>query len=275
MSRSSARPVRPTASRASRSSSPPRRPSSSRSLSKVGRKPRPTPRPPRDGGPTAGGSWMAGPPATGALTPVGAEPAVDGVPATKPAAGAGPPGPGWVGAGVFGGTVTTPDPREPAAPMTLGAAEGTGPLHTCNPAPRTTARPHEARKARAPTAVHTVVGTARHRAIGASFRVNRPRTCDRHTSSATLRCTECTRMVTGSGHTWHAGHLGLLPRVPATTSRRRTAPSEGRTLRREMTDWVLWLIAAGLLGIAEMLTLTFVLGMLAVAATAAAVAAGV
>src|SRR4051794_41596547 len=42
-----------------------------------------------------------------------------------------------------------------------------------------------------------------------------------------------------------------------------------------MTDWVLWLIAAGLLGIAEMLTLTFVLGMLAVAAAAAAVAAGV
>src|SRR4051795_7474707 len=42
-----------------------------------------------------------------------------------------------------------------------------------------------------------------------------------------------------------------------------------------MTDWVLWLIAAGLLGVAEMLTLTFVLGMLAVAAAAAAVAAGV
>jgi hypothetical protein len=115
----------------------------------------------------AGMAGMAGPPATGAVTPVGAEPAVDGVPATKPAAGAvaGPPGPGWVGAEVFGGTVTTPDPREPAAPITLGGAEGTGPLHTCNPAPRTTARPHEARKARAPTAVHTVVGTARHRAI--------------------------------------------------------------------------------------------------------------
>src|SRR3954447_8306831 len=42
-----------------------------------------------------------------------------------------------------------------------------------------------------------------------------------------------------------------------------------------MTDWVLWLIAAAVLGVAEMLTLTFVLGMLAVAAAAAAVAAGV
>lgn len=42
-----------------------------------------------------------------------------------------------------------------------------------------------------------------------------------------------------------------------------------------MTDWVLWLIAAGVLGVAEMLTLTFVLGMLAVAAAAAAVAAGI
>jgi membrane protein implicated in regulation of membrane protease activity len=42
-----------------------------------------------------------------------------------------------------------------------------------------------------------------------------------------------------------------------------------------MTDWVLWLIAAGVLGVAEMLTLTFVLGMLAVAAGAAAVGAGV
>ena len=42
-----------------------------------------------------------------------------------------------------------------------------------------------------------------------------------------------------------------------------------------MTDWVLWLIVAGVLGVAEMLTLTFVLGMLAVAAAVAAVAAGV
>jgi membrane protein implicated in regulation of membrane protease activity len=40
-----------------------------------------------------------------------------------------------------------------------------------------------------------------------------------------------------------------------------------------MTDWVLWLIAAGVLGVAEMLTLTFVLGMVAVAAAAAAVTA--
>jgi len=42
-----------------------------------------------------------------------------------------------------------------------------------------------------------------------------------------------------------------------------------------MDDWVLWLIAAGVLGVAEMLTLTFVLGMLAVAAAVAAVAAGI
>src|SRR3954454_10784586 len=42
-----------------------------------------------------------------------------------------------------------------------------------------------------------------------------------------------------------------------------------------MTDWVLWLLAAGVLLVAEMLALTFVLGMLAVAAVAAAVAAGV
>ena len=42
-----------------------------------------------------------------------------------------------------------------------------------------------------------------------------------------------------------------------------------------MADWVLWLIAAGVLGVAELLTLTFVLGMVAVAAAAAAVIAGV
>jgi membrane protein implicated in regulation of membrane protease activity len=42
-----------------------------------------------------------------------------------------------------------------------------------------------------------------------------------------------------------------------------------------MADWLLWLIAAGVLGVAEMLTLTLVLGMLAVSAAAAAVAAGV
>ncbi|HET6816905.1 MAG TPA: NfeD family protein [Mycobacteriales bacterium] len=42
-----------------------------------------------------------------------------------------------------------------------------------------------------------------------------------------------------------------------------------------MADWVLWLIAAGVLGVAEMLTLTFVLGMVAVAAAAAAVTAAV
>src|SRR3954463_7393028 len=42
-----------------------------------------------------------------------------------------------------------------------------------------------------------------------------------------------------------------------------------------MADWVLWLIAAGVLGVAEMMTLTVVLGMLAVAAAVAAVAAGI
>lgn len=42
-----------------------------------------------------------------------------------------------------------------------------------------------------------------------------------------------------------------------------------------MSGWVLWLILAVLLGIAEVLTLTFVLGMLAVGAGAAAVTAGV
>jgi membrane protein implicated in regulation of membrane protease activity len=42
-----------------------------------------------------------------------------------------------------------------------------------------------------------------------------------------------------------------------------------------MADWVLWLIAAGVLGVAEMLTLTFVLGMVAVAAVAGAVTAAV
>jgi membrane protein implicated in regulation of membrane protease activity len=42
-----------------------------------------------------------------------------------------------------------------------------------------------------------------------------------------------------------------------------------------MADWVLWLIAAGVLGVAEMLTLTFVLGMVALAAVAAAVLAAV
>jgi membrane protein implicated in regulation of membrane protease activity len=39
-------------------------------------------------------------------------------------------------------------------------------------------------------------------------------------------------------------------------------------------DWLLWLIVAGVLGVAEVLTLTLVLGMLSVAALAAALAAG-
>ena len=42
-----------------------------------------------------------------------------------------------------------------------------------------------------------------------------------------------------------------------------------------MADWVLWLIAASVFGVAEVLTLTLVLGMLAVAAVAAAVVAAV
>jgi membrane protein implicated in regulation of membrane protease activity len=41
-----------------------------------------------------------------------------------------------------------------------------------------------------------------------------------------------------------------------------------------MADWLVWLIAAGALAAAEVLTLTLVLGMLAVAATIAAVVAG-
>jgi membrane protein implicated in regulation of membrane protease activity len=42
-----------------------------------------------------------------------------------------------------------------------------------------------------------------------------------------------------------------------------------------MADWVLWLIVAGVLGVAELLTLTLVLGMLSVAAAAAAIVAGI
>lgn len=42
-----------------------------------------------------------------------------------------------------------------------------------------------------------------------------------------------------------------------------------------MADWLVWLVAAGALAAAEVLTLTFVLGMLAIAAVAAAVVAGV
>jgi membrane protein implicated in regulation of membrane protease activity len=42
-----------------------------------------------------------------------------------------------------------------------------------------------------------------------------------------------------------------------------------------MADWLIWLIIAGALGAAEVLTLTLVLGMLSVAAAVAAVAAGV
>ncbi len=41
-----------------------------------------------------------------------------------------------------------------------------------------------------------------------------------------------------------------------------------------MPDWLVWLIVAGVLGVAEVLTLTLVLGMLSVAALCAAVAAG-
>lgn len=42
-----------------------------------------------------------------------------------------------------------------------------------------------------------------------------------------------------------------------------------------MADWLVWLIAAGALAAAEVLTLTLVLGMISVAAVAAAVIAGV
>ena len=41
-----------------------------------------------------------------------------------------------------------------------------------------------------------------------------------------------------------------------------------------MADWLLWLIVAGVLAVAEVLTLTLVLGMLAVAAGVAALTAG-
>src|SRR4051812_50110996 len=62
-----------------------------------------------------------------------------------------------------------------------------------------------------------------------------------------------------------------MPPAPHTSGRRprQHVPSA------VMADWVLWLIAAGVLGVAEMLTLTFVLGMVAAAAAAASVAAGV
>ncbi|MCU1588849.1 MAG: hypothetical protein JWP11_105 [Frankiales bacterium] len=42
-----------------------------------------------------------------------------------------------------------------------------------------------------------------------------------------------------------------------------------------MGDWVIWLVAAGVLLLAELFTLTFVLGLLSAAALAAAVAAAV
>src|SRR3954469_19292820 len=42
-----------------------------------------------------------------------------------------------------------------------------------------------------------------------------------------------------------------------------------------MADWLVWLIAAGALAAAEVLTLTLVLGMLSVSAVAAAIVAGV
>jgi membrane protein implicated in regulation of membrane protease activity len=42
-----------------------------------------------------------------------------------------------------------------------------------------------------------------------------------------------------------------------------------------MAAWLVWLIAAGALGVAELLTLTLVLGLLAVAAACGAVVAGV
>lgn len=48
----------------------------------------------------------------------------------------------------------------------------------------------------------------------------------------------------------------------------------GTSLRAEMADWVVWLIAAGALMAAEVLTLTLVLGMLAAATVLGAVLAG-
>lgn len=53
----------------------------------------------------------------------------------------------------------------------------------------------------------------------------------------------------------------------------RVSDHEGLT-SAVMADWLVWLIAAGALAVAEILTLTLVLGMLAVAALAAAVVAG-
>src|SRR4051794_5430662 len=54
---------------------------------------------------------------------------------------------------------------------------------------------------------------------------------------------------------------------------RRHRPARGVSLRPDMADWLLWLIAAGALAAAEVLTLTLVLGMLAGAALVAGVVA--
>src|SRR4051794_20169670 len=121
--------------------------------------------PPAEGacGPGAAGVGAAGPsepPDAGANGTNGSRTTAGGVVAGPPARGA----VGDVGAGGF--TVTTPDGARGAGPGALWVAVvGRGPLQTCGPAPGTTAKPQDARKASAPTAVHTVVGTARHRVI--------------------------------------------------------------------------------------------------------------
>src|SRR3954469_25904641 len=81
-------------------------------------------------------------------------------------------------------------------------------------------------------------------------------------------------MVTASGQVWVCRTSRARGSIPADHSHDRTATSTGRTLRPDMTDWALWLIAAGVFGGAEMLTPTFSLGMLAAARAAAPVAAG-
>src|SRR5438874_6093151 len=83
------------------------------------------------------------------------------------------------GVGVDGaawpGTVTTAERPAPAC-----TAPGVGPTppvpQTCKPAPRTRARPVEARNASAPTALHTVEGTERSRVTRTSFRGIGPKT---------------------------------------------------------------------------------------------------
>jgi membrane protein implicated in regulation of membrane protease activity len=149
---------------------------------------------------------------------------------------------GWADAGVgCAGTVMTPEPGcNSGWDGTPTARWAAVPRHNDRPAPTTMAAPSAATTASASTAYQPVEGIDLRMCTGFS-----PRCCK----------TQCIRSIT--------------PRVQVGKETLTALTSA------VMADWLVWLIAAGALAAAEVLTLTLVLGMLSVAALAGALIAGV